>query len=134
MLAARMLRERRRGARAAPTFFARAATALARGLAATHAAQRRATQARNRLQATRAWHDRRIRLMKRHQRARRLIELGKLVVKAGLAELAGDDPAALLGLFLEAAETLKSDEREEKLSLWREHGRRALADENGHGP
>jgi len=72
--------------------------------------------------------------MKRYQRARRLIELGKLVVKAELAELTGDDPAVLLGLFLVAAETLKSDERDEKLSLWRAHGRRALADENGHGP
>jgi len=133
MLAARMLRERRRGARAAPTFFARAAPALAKGLAATDAAQRRATQARNRLQATRAWHDRRIRLMKRQQRARRLIELGRLVVKAELAELAADDPAVLLGLFLEAAATLKGDEREVKLSLWREHGRRVLADEIGHG-
>ena len=42
--------------------------------------------------------------MKRRERTRRLIELGGLVQKAGLVELAHDDRALLLGAFLTVAD------------------------------
>jgi hypothetical protein len=52
-----------------------------------------------------------MRLDERAARAttRHLIELGGLVVKAGLVELTGDDRAVLLGAFLEIADTLASN-------------------------
>ena len=46
--------------------------------------------------------------MKRRERTRHLIELGGLVVKAGLVELTGDDRAVLLGAFLEIADTCQA--------------------------
>jgi hypothetical protein len=44
--------------------------------------------------------------MKRRERTRHLIELGGLVVKAGLVELADDDRALLYGAFLDIADLL----------------------------
>jgi hypothetical protein len=41
--------------------------------------------------------------VKRRERTRYLIELGGLIIKAGLVELADDDRAVLLGVMLEAA-------------------------------
>ncbi len=65
--------------------------------------------------------------MKRRERTRHLIELGGLVVKAGLVELVDDDRAVILGLLTEAAARLRSDDREELLTLWRRRGKRAFA-------
>lgn len=70
--------------------------------------------------------------MKRRERTRQLIELGGLVVKAELVELTGDDRAAILGLLVEAAAMLKSETREQQLSLWRRRGLRAFADQYVH--
>lgn len=67
--------------------------------------------------------------MKRRERTRHLIELGGLIVKAGLVELADDDRAVLLGLLVEAAARLRSDDREQALTLWRRRGTRAFAEE-----
>jgi hypothetical protein len=64
--------------------------------------------------------------MKRRERTRHLIELGGLVAKAGLIELTDDDRAVILGVLIEAAATLKSDTREQALTLWRRRGRRAF--------
>lgn len=64
--------------------------------------------------------------MKRRERTRQLIELGGLVAKAGLIELTDDDRAAILGLLVEAAGRLRSDERDQMLTLWRRRGRRAF--------
>lgn len=64
--------------------------------------------------------------MKRRERTRQLIELGGLVAKAELIELIGDDRAVLLGLLVEAAAKLRSDEREQQLLLWRRRGKRAF--------
>lgn len=83
-------------------------------------------QARNRLQAKRARHDTRDWQVKRRERTRQLIELGGLVAKAELIELIGDDRAVLLGLLVEAAAKLRSDEREQQLLLWRRRGKRAF--------
>ncbi len=65
--------------------------------------------------------------MKRRERTRHLIELGGLVVKAGLVELADDDRAVLYGAFLDAAVKLRGDEREQALALWRRRGKRAFS-------
>ncbi|MGK6317941.1 conjugal transfer protein TraD [Sphingomonas sp. DT-204] len=65
-------------------------------------------------------------VVKRRERTRHLIELGGLVVKAGLVELADDDRAVLYGAFLDAATKLRDDEREQTLTLWRRRGKRAF--------
>ncbi|MGH6613907.1 conjugal transfer protein TraD [Sphingomonas sp.] len=65
--------------------------------------------------------------MKRRERTRQLIELGGLVAKAGLIELADDDRAVIFGLMAEGAATLRSQRREEALALWRRRGKRAFA-------
>ena len=64
--------------------------------------------------------------MKRRERTRQLIELGGLVVKAGLVELTDDDRAVLFGVMIDAAATLKSQRRDQALTLWRRRGRRAF--------
>lgn len=84
-------------------------------------------QARNRLQAKRARHDTRAWQVKRRERTRQLIELGGLVAKADLVELTGDDRAVILGLLVEAAASLRGNDREQNLTLWRRRGRREFA-------
>jgi hypothetical protein len=64
--------------------------------------------------------------MNRRERTHHLIELGGLVTKAGLVELTGDDRAVLYGAFLTVAMTLRSEEREPALALWRRRGQRAF--------
>ena len=64
--------------------------------------------------------------MKRRERTKQLIELGGLVVKSGLVELANDDRAVLYGAFLELALPLQSEGREQTLALWRRRGSRAF--------
>ncbi|MDR6513428.1 hypothetical protein J2792_004325 [Novosphingobium capsulatum] len=66
--------------------------------------------------------------MKRRERTRQLIELGGLIVKAGIVELTDDDRAAIFGLLVEAAARLRSDETGTQLTLWRRRGKRAFAD------
>jgi hypothetical protein len=66
--------------------------------------------------------------VKRRERTRHLIELGGLVAKAGLVELTDDDRAVILGLLVEAAAKLQTDEREQTLTLWRRRGLRAFDD------
>lgn len=67
--------------------------------------------------------------MKRRERTRHLIELGGLVVKADIVELVEDDRAVILGLLVEAAAKLRTDEREQVLTLWRRRGKRAFAED-----
>jgi hypothetical protein len=102
-------REGRRGEIAARNFFrANRGKALAE-LVATQAALRRTTAERCRLEAQHARTDRREWVMHRRERTRHLIELGGLVQKAGLVELADDDRAVLLGALLAVAAKLQSD-------------------------
>lgn len=89
-------------------------------------------QARNRLQAKAARHDTRAWQVKRRERTRQLIELGGLIAKADLIELADDDRAVILGLLVEAAAMLRGEGREQQLTLWRRRGRRAFADGDLH--
>lgn len=98
-------------------------------LSAGRAALRRATAARNRLLAKRARHDTRDWQVKRRERTRHLIELGGLVVKAGLVELTDDDRATLYGAFLATAQVLRSEQREEALTSWRRRGKREFETE-----
>jgi Conjugal transfer protein TraD len=71
--------------------------------------------------------DKRDLVVKRRERTRHLIELGGLVVKSGLVELTDDDRAALFGAFLENAATLRGDNRDQVLTLWRRRGKRTFA-------
>lgn len=76
---------------------------------------------------TRGW------VVQRRERTRHLIELGGLVQKAGLVELADDDRATLYGALLEAA--AKAREDGSALALWKRRGRRAFdAEAEASGP
>jgi hypothetical protein len=57
---------------------------------------------------------------------RHLIELGGLVIKAGLVDLTDDDRATLYGAFLTVAERLRSEEKANALALWKRKGKRAF--------
>lgn len=67
--------------------------------------------------------------MQRRERTHRLIELGGLVQKSGLADLVDDDRATLYGALLALAETLSPADRQATLALWRRRGQRAFAAE-----
>lgn len=82
--------------------------------------------ARHRLEAERARYDTRAWIVKRRERTRLLIELGGLVAKAELVMLTDDDRAVIFGVLVEAAATLRSERREEALTLWRRRGKRAF--------
>jgi hypothetical protein len=101
---------------------------LAHALATTRNQQRRTTSARHRLALQQARHDTRAWQVKRRERTRQLIELGGLIAKAGLVELTDDDRAVILGLLVEAAAKLRTDETGNQLTLWRRRGQRAFAD------
>ena len=65
--------------------------------------------------------------VERRKRTRHLIELGGLVVKAGLVDLIGDDRATILGALLWMAEKLKSDQGERARAQWAAKGKQAFA-------
>ena len=67
--------------------------------------------------------------VERRKRTRHLIELGGLVVKAGLINLIGDDRAAMLGALLWIADKLQSDQGEQARALWAAKGKEAFAAE-----
>jgi hypothetical protein len=79
-----------------------------------------------RLEAGKARTDMRQWAIERRARTRHLIELGGLVVKAGLVELTDDDRATLYGAFLAVAEKLRGEDREKALAIWKRKGRRAF--------
>ena len=64
--------------------------------------------------------------IERRKRTRHLIELGGLVVKAGIVELTGDDRATIYGALLWMGDKLKSDQRERARALWAAKGKQAL--------
>ena len=67
--------------------------------------------------------------MARRERTRHLIELGGLVQKAGLVELAADDRQTLYGAFLDIAMRMRSDDAVHASALFKRRGARAFADE-----
>src|SRR5215831_10464033 len=97
-----------------------------RQLIATRTALRRNRAARNRHQAARARHDMRTWQVERRKRTRHLIELGGLVVKAGIVDLTGNDRATILGALLWVTDKLKSDQREQARALWSAKGKQAF--------
>ncbi|MCR4266432.1 conjugal transfer protein TraD [Nitratireductor sp. ZSWI3] len=64
--------------------------------------------------------------VERRKRTRHLIELGGLVVKAGIVELTGDDRVMILGAMLWVADKLNSDQGEYARELWAEKGKQAF--------
>lgn len=70
-------------------------------------------------------------MVERRARTKHLIELGGLVVKAGLVDLTGDDRVALYGAFLSIAGKLEGEGRNNALALWKRKGKRAFEAEIG---
>ena len=64
--------------------------------------------------------------VERRKRTRHLIELGGLVVKAGIVDLTGDDRATIFGALLWSANKLKSDQGERARALWAAMGKEAF--------
>ncbi|RUX13195.1 conjugal transfer protein TraD [Mesorhizobium sp. M2A.F.Ca.ET.042.01.1.1] len=64
--------------------------------------------------------------VERRKRTRHLIELGGLVVKAGLVELTNDNRAIIYGALLWIAAKLQSHEGEHARDLWAAKGRHAF--------
>ena len=64
--------------------------------------------------------------VERRKRTRHLIELGGLVVKAGIIDLTNDDRAIIYGALLWIATKLQSQEGEHARDLWAEKGRWAF--------
>lgn len=93
--------------------------ATERAMARTQQAVRRA-EAGQRRTDTRGW------VVQRRERTRHLIELGGLVQKAGLVELADDDRATLYGAMLDLAARAQSKDADTMLALWKRRGRRAF--------
>ena len=64
--------------------------------------------------------------MERRERTRHLIELGGLVQKSGLVELAGNDRATLYGAMLDLAGRAADSDGPTALALWNRRGKRAF--------
>jgi hypothetical protein len=64
--------------------------------------------------------------VERRKRTRHLIELGGLVLKAGVVDLTGDDRAIILGALLWIADKLQSDQGEHARALWVAKGKQAF--------
>jgi hypothetical protein len=64
--------------------------------------------------------------VERRKRTRHLIELGGLVVKAGIVNLTGDDRATIFGALLWCADKLQSEQGEQARALWVENGKQAF--------
>ncbi|PKQ00444.1 MAG: conjugal transfer protein TraD [Alphaproteobacteria bacterium HGW-Alphaproteobacteria-13] len=131
---ARTPRQGRAGARRARLSFAASNASLRRDLVGSRRALYRSTAARHRVEASKARTDTREWVVKRRERTRQLIELGGLVVKAGLVDLTDDDRAALYGAFLSIAGKLQGEERGNALALWQRKGKRAFeAEQEANG-
>lgn len=64
--------------------------------------------------------------IERRKRTRHLIELGGLVLKAGIVDLTNDDRAAIYGALLWMADKLQSEDGEHTRGLWAEKGKQAF--------
>ncbi len=64
--------------------------------------------------------------VERRKRTRHLIELGGLVVKAGIVDLTGDDRTMIYGALLWMAGKLKSDQGEHAREVWNVKGKQAF--------
>ena len=64
--------------------------------------------------------------VERRKRTRHLIELGGLVVKAGIVQLTGDDRATIYGALIWMADKLQSEDSEHARGVWTKLGRMAF--------
>jgi len=64
--------------------------------------------------------------VQRRERTRHLIELGGLVQKAGLVDLADDDRATIYGALLELVGKAGEADAGDTLALWKRRGKRAF--------
>ena len=69
--------------------------------------------------------------VERRKRARHLIELGGLVVKAGIVELTSDDRAIIFGGLLWMVDKLKGNQGEWARALWTAKGKEAFEADPG---
>jgi hypothetical protein len=83
-----------------------------------------------RLEAARRRSDTRGWVVQRRERTRHLIELGGLVQKAGLVELADDDRATIYGALLELVGRARANDASDTLALWKRRGKRAFEEES----
>ncbi|MEM7669335.1 MAG: conjugal transfer protein TraD [Pseudomonadota bacterium] len=67
--------------------------------------------------------------VERRKRTRHLIELGGLVVKAGIVDLTDDDRAMIYGALIWMADKLNSGDGERARELWAGKGKEAFAKE-----
>lgn len=67
--------------------------------------------------------------MERRKRTRHLIELGGLVVKAGIVDLTGDDRVTIYGALIWMANKLQSEDGEHARALWAAKGKQTFEDE-----
>ena len=95
-------------------------------LVATKQALARNTAARRRAESGQRRTDTREWVVERRERTRHLIELGGLVQKSGLVELAGDDRATLYGAMLDLAGRVGEADGANALALWKRRGKRAF--------
>ncbi|MDZ5454730.1 conjugal transfer protein TraD [Labrys sp. ZIDIC5] len=65
--------------------------------------------------------------VERRRRTRHLIELGGLIVKAGIVELTADDRVVIYGALLWMADKLKSEQGQQARMLWTKKGKEAFA-------
>jgi hypothetical protein len=74
--------------------------------------------------------------VERRKRTRHLIELGGLVVNAGIVDLTGDDRTTIYGAMLWMADKLQSEDGERARGVWKKLGRMAFEAEcpAGKGP
>lgn len=64
--------------------------------------------------------------VERRKRTRHLIELGGLIVKAGLVELTNDDRATIYGALIWMAGNLERENSDKLRELWTAQGKQAL--------
>ena len=64
--------------------------------------------------------------VERRKRTRHLIELGGLVVKAGIVDLTGDDRPMIYGAMIWIADKLNSEDGEHARSVWTTLGKMAF--------
>jgi Conjugal transfer protein TraD len=70
----------------------------------------------------------------RRKRTRHLIELGGLVIKAGIVDLTGDDRTMIYGALIWMAEKLRSDQGEQAREVWTVKGKQEFeANRGGKG-
>jgi hypothetical protein len=67
--------------------------------------------------------------VERRERTRHLIELGGLIVKAGIVDLTGDDRAMIYGALLWMADKLKNEQGEHACALWAAKGKQAFGED-----